>query len=107
MAVKTVTDENFDEAINIDNKLVAVYFKANWSGPCRMMKPMIENLSEEYEGRVDMLSMDVDGSGFIMSKYGVSTIPTIVLFKNGEVEEQLRGLMSPSQLSNKIEKHLY
>ena len=77
-----LTNENFNEIINGD-KPVMVDFWATWCGPCKMLAPVIEELAEELEGEVVVAKLDVDQAQDIAMKYGVMSIPTMVLFKNG------------------------
>ncbi len=106
MAVKVATEDNFEETVLSNEKLAVVHFKADWCGPCKIMVHILEKFSEEYQGRVDILSLDVDANENIAMRYGLSTIPTFIIFKNGRWDEQLRGPMSRSQLRDKIEWHL-
>ena len=83
--------ETFDDIIKGD-KPVLVDFFATWCGPCRMMAPVIEELAEEYDGKVKIGKLDVDENSDIAARYGVMSIPTIILFKNGEVFSKSVGL---------------
>ena len=84
MAVQ-ITDASFDEVVLKSDKPVLVDFWATWCGPCRMLGPVIEELATEYEGRVVVGKVDVDNNQEFAAKYGVRNIPTVLVFKDGEV----------------------
>ncbi|MCS6824849.1 MAG: thioredoxin [Cytophagaceae bacterium] len=100
-----ITDSNFDEIINSD-KPVLIDFWAEWCGPCKMIGPVVEELAADYEGRAVIGKMDVDINNIIPSKFGIRSIPTLLLIKNGEVVEKQVGVTSKSALAQKIEAHL-
>ena len=83
-----------------------VDFFATWCGPCRMMAPVIEELAEEYDGKVKIGKLDVDENSDIAARYGVMSIPTIILFKNGEVFSKSVGLQDKEVLENAIKEML-
>ena len=80
-----ITDASFDEVVLKSDKPVLVDFWATWCGPCRMLGPVIEELASEYEGRVVVGKVDVDNNQEFAAKYGVRNIPTVLVFKGGEV----------------------
>ncbi|WP_298825288.1 thioredoxin [uncultured Capnocytophaga sp.] len=80
-----ITDASFDEVVLKSDKPVLVDFWATWCGPCRMLGPVIEELASEYEGRVVVGKVDVDNNQEFAAKYGVRNIPTVLVFKDGEV----------------------
>ena len=80
-----ITDATFDEVVLKSNKPVVVDFWAAWCGPCRMVGPIIDQLGEEYEGKVVVGKVDVDANQEFAAKYGVRNIPTVLIFQNGEV----------------------
>ena len=80
-----ITDANFEETVLNSDKPVMVDFWAAWCGPCRMVGPIIDQISEEYEGRAIVGKVDVDANQEFAAKYGVRNIPTVLVFQNGEV----------------------
>lgn len=101
----TGTSENFNEVINGELP-VLVDFWATWCGPCRMVSPFIEQLAEEYEGKVAFMKVNVDKEPALCEKYRVSSIPNLVLFKDGDVVDQSAGARPKAQLAAFIEQVL-
>nr|4BA7_A Chain A, LBCA THIOREDOXIN [synthetic construct]4BA7_B Chain B, LBCA THIOREDOXIN [synthetic construct] len=106
MSVIEINDENFEEEVLKSDKPVLVDFWAPWCGPCRMIAPIIEELAEEYEGKVKFAKVNVDENPETAAKYGIMSIPTLLLFKNGEVVDKLVGARPKEALKERIEKHL-
>ncbi|PIF03328.1 MAG: thioredoxin [Draconibacterium sp.] len=101
-----ITDANFDELVMNTDKLVVLDFWATWCGPCRMIAPIIEELSTEYQDKVVIGKLDVDNNPNVAAKFGIRNIPTILFVKNGEVVDKNVG-MSPKQvLVGKIEANM-
>ncbi len=101
-----ITDANFQEKVR-DNKGVAVLdFWAEWCGPCRMIGPIIDNLSSEYDGKALIGKVNVDENSEIPVEFGVRSIPTILIFKGGKLVDKHVGLTTQAALAQKIEAQL-
>ncbi|MBA22198.1 MAG: thioredoxin [Flavobacteriaceae bacterium] len=87
-----ITDANFDEIVLKSTKPVLVDFWAAWCGPCRMVGPIIEEISTDFEGKAVVGKLDVDSNQEFAAKYGVRNIPTVLLFKNGEIVDRKVGV---------------
>ncbi|MBI35652.1 MAG: thioredoxin [Flavobacteriales bacterium] len=105
MAVE-LTDANFEELAVKSDKPVVVDFWAEWCGPCRMVAPVVEELSKDYEGKAIVGKVDVDANNEISAKYGIRNIPTILFLKNGEVVDKQVGAAPKAALAEKLEKLL-
>ena len=90
--VKEFTDSNFEEEVLKSGEPVLVDFWAEWCMPCRMLAPTIEKLAKDYSGKVKVGKVDTDSNRDISVKYGISAIPTVILFKNGQVHQKFVGL---------------
>ena len=105
MAVE-FTNDNFKEKV-LDNSGVAlVDFWAEWCGPCRLIGPVVEELSKEYDGKAVIGKLNVDDNREIAAQYGIMSIPTLLIFKNGEIVDKHVGVASKSDLKKKIEAQL-
>lgn len=100
-----VTDKDFQTEVLDHKGLVLVDFWAPWCGPCRMLGPVIEEIAEEMKDRVKVCKMNVDESMEFPQKYGIMSIPTIMLFKDGEIVETMIGLLPKDAFIQAIEKH--
>ncbi len=89
---------NFDEKVLQSNKPVLVDFFATWCGPCKMMSPVIDELATELAGEVDVYKVDVDENPEVAQRYGVMSIPTLVVFENGQVKNQTMGAQPKTAL---------
>lgn len=103
---KIFTSENFDSEVLNSSKPVLVDFFATWCGPCKMMAPVIEKLAAEYEGKADIGKMDVEESMDIAGRYGIMNVPTLMIFKNGQVAAKLVGLQSGNDLKKALDAAL-
>ena len=99
------TDANFDELINSD-KPVLVDFWAEWCGPCKMIAPILDEVAEEYDGKLTIAKLNIDDNPGTAPKYGIRGIPTLLLFKNGEVAATKVGALSKSQLKEFLNANL-
>ena len=102
----TLTDGDFEQTVLNSDKPVLVDFWAEWCGPCRMIAPAVEALAEEYSGRVAVGKLNIDDNPNTPSKYGVRSIPSLLLFKGGEVVEATVGVTSKEQLAELLDKHI-
>ena len=100
-----ITDANIEEVLKTD-KLVVIDFWAEWCGPCKMVGPIIEQISEEYKDSVTVGKLDVDNNDDTTSKYGIRNIPTVLFIKNGEVVDKVVGAGSKNMFTDKIDKLL-
>ncbi|MFP4213897.1 MAG: thioredoxin [Desulfohalobiaceae bacterium] len=97
-----VSDSSFESEVLKNNTPVLVDFWAPWCGPCRAIAPILEELGKEYEGQIQVAKMNVDENPATPSKYGVRAIPTLILFKDGDVVGQVTGAVSKSNLKDMI-----
>ena len=98
----TLTDANFDEIINSD-KPVLVDFWAEWCGPCKMIGPAVEELANDYDGKAVVAKLNVDENPQVTAKFGVRSIPTLLVFKKGQVVDKQVGAVPKSILAQKLE----
>jgi thioredoxin 1 len=101
-----LTDSNFEELVLKSDKPVLVDFWAEWCGPCRMVGPVVEELSKDYSGRAVVGKVDVDSNPGISMKYGIRNIPTLLIFKGGEVVDKQVGAVPKSVLAGKLDGQL-
>ena len=101
--VLEVNEQNFETEVLQSDKPVLVDFWAPWCGPCRMMHPVIENLSEEYEGRAVIARCNVDDNPAVAGRYTVTAIPTMILFKDGEPADTMIGVTPVDELKKRID----
>ncbi|MCB0459376.1 MAG: thioredoxin [Flavobacteriaceae bacterium] len=98
-----VTDATFSEVVLKSDKPVLVDFWAAWCGPCRMLAPIVEELNSEYDGKVVIAKVDVDSNQEFAAKYGVRNIPTVLIFKGGEIADKQVGVAPKSVYTEKLE----
>lgn len=97
-----ITDANFEEIIASD-KPVLIDFWAEWCGPCKMIGPLVEELAVEYEGKAVIGKVDVDSNPAVSAKFGIRSIPTLLVFKGGEIVDKQIGAVPKSVLSQKLD----
>lgn len=101
-----VTAQEFDAEVLKSDTPVLVDFWAEWCGPCRMIAPFVDAIAEENAGKLKVRKLNIDKDPSIAAKYGVMSIPTLILFKKGEVAEQIVGALPKQQIESKIQPHL-
>lgn len=104
MAVLQITDKDFEDKVLKADKPVMVDFFAEWCGPCKTAAPIIDELSEEYRGKVEIVKVDVDANQVTAGKYGVMSIPTVVMFKGGEEVDRMIGFKGKEGYEEMIKK---
>ncbi len=102
----TFTDSNFNDEVLKSQTPVLVDFWAPWCGPCRMMAPIVEELAGELDGQIKIGKLNVDENGVTAQNYGIMSIPTFLVFKGGQVVEQIVGGMTKDALKDKVSKHI-
>ncbi len=101
-----ITDQNFDSEVLKSDVPVLVDFWAEWCGPCKMIAPVVEELAGEYNGKLKVGKLDVDAHGSIAQQYRILSIPTVIIFKNGQVESQIVGAVPKKEFQKHIDKAL-
>lgn len=106
MPTKQVTDSTFEQEVLKSDHPVLVDYWAEWCGPCKAIAPILDEVATDYEGRVKIAKLNVDENQSIPQKYGIRGIPTLMLFKNGQLAATKVGALSKSQLTLFIDDHL-
>jgi thioredoxin 1 len=101
-----VRDSNFENEVVKSQNPVLVDFWAEWCGPCKMVAPVVEEVAKEYDGKLKVAKLDVDSNPQTAMKYGIRSIPTLLIFKDGQVIDQIIGAVPKRHLIDKIEKHV-
>lgn len=105
-ATAEVTDASFNEQVLQSELPVLVDFWAPWCGPCRMVAPVVEEIAEQYKDRVKVVKLNTDDNPNIASQYGIRSIPTLIVFKDGQRVDMVVGAVPKTTLANTLEKYL-
>ena len=106
MGILTLDEKNFKKEVLEDKGLILVDFWAPWCGPCRVVGPILEEFAKEYEGKLKVAKLNVDEAGSVAGRYGIMSIPTLIIFKNGEVKKQLVGIQPKDVLAEEVKPFL-
>ena len=104
--ILTLSEQNFDDEINQAKGPVLVDFWAGWCAPCKIVAPSLEQVAEEMSGRATVAKVNVDDHGDLANRFGIRSIPTLIVFKDGKVVDQMIGAAPLGQIRQLIEKHL-
>ena len=104
--VEYVTESEFQNQVLDADKPVLVDFTAGWCQPCKMIEPIVKQLAQDWDGKVKVVKLDADENPNIMMQYGVLGIPTLMLFKSGQVKERMTGYQPKDKLLTKINPHI-
>ncbi|MFC1656556.1 thioredoxin [Patescibacteria group bacterium] len=99
-----LTAENFKKQVLDDGGVVLVDFWAPWCGPCKMINPMLDEISEKYSNKIKIAKLNVDETGEIATKYNIMSIPTLLFFKGGKVQDQTIGMQDKKNITDKIDE---
>ena len=102
----SVTDASFEQEVLKSNTPVLVDFWAEWCGPCKMIAPILDEVAQEFDGRLKVAKVDVDANNKTAARYNIMSIPSLLFFKNGQLVDQIVGAMAKSQLTSRLEKVL-
>jgi len=102
--VLVATDQTFDSEVMQSEQPVLVDFSATWCGPCKRLEPIVAEIAGEYTGRLKVVKVDIDQAPTIATKFGVMSVPTVLLIQGGAVKDQIVGLVSKQHLTDKVDK---
>jgi thioredoxin 1 len=105
-AILEVTDANFDEEVLKSDQPVLIDFWAVWCGPCKALAPIVDEVAQSYSGKVKVAKMNVDQNPGTPGRYGIRGIPTLLIFKGGQVKEQIVGYVPKETIEKAIDKHM-
>lgn len=104
--IMNITSDTFEENVLKSNKPVVVDFWATWCGPCRIVAPIMEELADDFDGKVQITKVNVDEQGELAAQFRIMSIPTVLVFKNGTVAEKIVGARAKEEFAELIEKQL-
>jgi thioredoxin 1 len=104
--ILTLTEENFDEHLAQTEGPILVDFWASWCGPCKIIGPTLEELAEELDGQARIGKINVEDNGDLVNRFGISSIPTLIVFKRGKVVDQMIGAVPKEQIRRMVQKYL-
>jgi thioredoxin 1 len=102
--IVNLTQDNFQSEVLQSQKPILVDFWAEWCGPCKMLAPVLDELAQDYDGKVRIGKVDIDQQQALAAQFGISAIPTLLLFKDGQVVNQMRGLRSKNDLKKNLDQ---
>jgi len=102
----TITDDNFDEEVINHKGVCLIDFWAEWCGPCRMVAPTVNEIANEYKGKVKVGKLDTDSNPKIATKFSIMSIPSLMFFKDGQVVDKIVGVMPKGQIADRLDKAL-
>ena len=105
-AIAQISDDQFEDQVLKSSEPVLVDFWAEWCGPCKMIAPLVDQIAEEYDGKVRVGKLDADAHPDILMNYGIMGIPTLILFKDGKAVERITGYQPKDKLTAKLAPHL-
>ncbi|MEM1169787.1 MAG: thioredoxin [Cyanobacteria bacterium P01_H01_bin.35] len=105
-AAEPVTDSSFEKEVINSDLPVLVDFWAPWCGPCRMVTPIVDEISQQYEGKIKVVKVNTDENPNVASQYGIRSIPTLMIFKGGQRVDMVVGAVPKTTLANTLEKYL-
>jgi thioredoxin 1 len=106
MSAAAVTDETFEQEVIESSVPVLVDFWAPWCGPCRMVAPVVDEIAEQYAGQVKVVKVNTDDNPSVASKYGIRSIPTLMIFKGGQRVDMVVGAVPKTTLASTLEKYI-
>ena len=104
--VSEATDANFEAEVIQSEGLVLVDFSAKWCGPCKALEPIVHELADDYDGRLKVVRVDIDSAREVAARFGILSVPTLMLFQGGAVKDQVVGLVSKQALADRVDKVL-